>query len=121
MTAKRFEDLRIWQKARAQANLVYDSFGHDSPAGRDYGFRDQIQRCAVSVMNNIAEGFERRTDQDFARFLNIAKGSNGEVRSMLYLSEDRRYLTAELAQEMRTFAEALSEGIEALARHLRAD
>jgi four helix bundle protein len=72
-------------------------------------------------MNNIAEGFERRTDQDFARFLNIAKGSNGEVRSMLYLSEDRRYLTAELAQEMRTFAEALSEGIEALARHLRAD
>jgi len=121
MTAKRFEDLRIWQKARAQANLVYDSFGHASPAGRDYGFRDQIRRCAVSGMNNIAEGFERRSDQDFARFLNIAKGSNGEVRSMLYLSEDRHYLTTEAAQEMRTFAEALSEGIESLARHLRAN
>jgi four helix bundle protein len=119
MTAKRFEDLRIWQQARSQANLVYDSFGHDTPAGRDYGFRDQIQRCAVSVMNNIAEGFERRTDQDFARFLNIAKGSNGEVRSMLYLSEDRHYLTMEVAHQMRTFAESLSEGIEALARHLR--
>ena len=119
MTIKRFEDLRIWQQARAQANAVYGSFGCNSPAGRDFGFRDQIQRCAVSVMNNIAEGFERRTDQDFARFLNIAKGSNGEVRSMLYLAEDQNYLAAAVAHEMRTFAEALSEGIESLARHLR--
>lgn len=70
-------------------------------------------------MNNVAEGFERRSDQDFARFLNIAKGSNGEVRSMLYLAEDQNYLASEIAQEMRSFAEALSEGIEALARHLR--
>lgn len=121
MTAKRFEDLRIWQQSRAQANLVYDSFGHDSPCGRDYGFRDQIQRCAVSVMNNIAEGFERRTDQDFARFLNIAKGSNGEVRSMLYLAEDRGYLSADSGEQMRSSAESLSASIEALARHLRAD
>jgi len=120
MTAKRFEDLRIWQDSRAQANAVYDSFGYDSPAGKDFGFRDQIQRCAVSVMNNIAEGFERRTDQDFARFLNIAKGSNGEGRSMLYLAEDQKYLTPDFALQMRTFAESLSSGIEALARHLRA-
>ncbi len=119
MTIKRFEDLRIWQQARAQANAVYDSFGHDTPSGRDFGFRDQIQRCAVSVMNNIAEGFERRSDKDFSHFLNIAKGSNGEVRSMLYLAEDRHYLATEIAQEMRSFAESLSEGIEALARHLR--
>jgi four helix bundle protein len=121
MTIKRFEDLRIWQQARVQANAVYDLFSYNSPSGRDYGFRDQIQRCAVSVMNNIAEGFERRSDQDFARFLNIAKGSCGEVRSMLYLAEDRHYLDAESAQERRTFAEALSEGIESLARHLRTE
>ncbi|HSP41507.1 MAG TPA: four helix bundle protein [Luteolibacter sp.] len=118
MTIKRFEDLRIWQQARAQANAVYDSFGHDTPTGRNFGFRDQIQRCAVSVMNNIAEGFERRSDKDFAHFLNIAKGSNGEVRSMLYLAEDRHYLATEISEEMRSFAESLSEGIEALARHL---
>lgn len=121
MTIKRFEDLRIWQQARAQANAVYDSFGCDTPSGKDFGFRDQIQRCAVSVMNNIAEGFERRSDQDFARFLNIAKGSNGEFRSMLYLAEDRHYLASVIAEEMRSFAESLSEGIEALSRHLLTD
>lgn len=119
MTADRFEDLRIWQNARIQANQIYDSFGPDSPSFRDYGFRDQIQRCAVSVMNNIAEGFERRSDPDFARFLDIAKGSNGEVRSMLYLAEDRRYLVSQAAQDMRDFSEDLSRAIESLSKHLR--
>ena len=70
-------------------------------------------------MNNIAEGFERRSDQDFARFLDIAKGSNGEVRSMLYLAEDRNYLTFETADAMRQFSEEISSGIATLARHLR--
>ena len=119
MTIERFEDLRIWKNARVQANSVYDSFDADSPSGRDFGFRDQIQRCAVSVMNNIAEGFERKSDPDFARFLDIAKGSNGEVRSMLYLAEDRRYLGPAIAEEMRNFSEDISRGIETLAKHLR--
>lgn len=119
MTAERFEDLRIWQNARVQANAIYDSFGTGSASYRDFGFRDQIQRCAVSVMNNIAEGFERRSDQDFARFLDIAKGSNGETRSMLYLAEDRDYLSPEQAQSMRTCSEDLSGGIAALTNHLR--
>ena len=119
MTAERFEDLRIWQNARIQANGIYDSFGVDTPAARDFGFRDQIQRCAVSVMNNIAEGFERKSDPDFARFLDIAKGSNGEIRSMLYLAEDRKYLPAAAAEEMRAFSEHLSRAIESLAKHLR--
>ena len=70
-------------------------------------------------MNNIAEGFERKTDQDFARFLDIAKGSNGEVRSMLYLAEDRNYLTQLTAQEMRDYSESLSRSIESLSKHLR--
>jgi four helix bundle protein len=119
MTIERFEDLRIWQSARVQANSIYDSFGYDSPSGRDFGFRDQIQRCAVSVMNNIAEGFERKSDPDFARFLDIAKGSNGEIRSMLYLAEDRGYLSTAVAEQMRNFSEDISRGIESLAKHLR--
>ena len=119
MTAERFEDLRIWQNARIQANHVYDAFGPDSISSRDFGFRDQIQRCGVSVMNNIAEGFERRSDPDFARFLDIAKGSNGEVRSMLYLAEDRDYLSFPVVNEMRNFSEDLSRAIESLAKHLR--
>ena len=119
MTAQRFEDLRIWQDARVQANHIYDGFGSDSPSARDFGFRDQIQRCGVSVMNNIAEGFERKTDSDFARFLDIAKGSNGEVRSMLYLVEDRKYLTSEVAIDLRNASEQLSRSIESLSQHLR--
>ena len=70
-------------------------------------------------MNNIAEGFERRTDQDFARFLHIAKGSNGEVRSMLYLAEDLGYLSSVAAEEMRTASEYLSKAIASLSTHLR--
>ena len=69
-------------------------------------------------MNNIAEGFERRSDPDFARFLDIAKGSNGEVRSMLYLAEDRSYLASEIARALRSFSEKLSGGIETLAKRL---
>jgi len=121
MTFNRFEDLRIWQQARAQANAVYDSLGGDSPADKDFGFRGKMQRCAASAMINIAEGFGRRSDRDFVCFPNIAKGSNGEVRSMLYLAEDRHYLTTAIAEEMRSFAESLGEGIEALDRHLRID
>ncbi len=118
--AREFEDLRIWQQARAQAVAIYRSFAAKTPAERDYGFRDQVQRAAVSVMNNIAEGFERRTPADFARFLDTAKGSCGEVRSMLYLAQDLAYLSTEEAEQKREDARSISRGIEALAKRLRA-
>ena len=60
--AKRFEDLWIWQQARILVKEVYSDFGPRTPGERDFGFRDQIQRAGISIMNNIAEGFERRTD-----------------------------------------------------------
>lgn len=118
--AREFEDLRIWQQARAQAVAIYRSLAAKTPAERDYGFRDQVQRAAVSVMNNIAEGFERRTPADFARFLDTAKGSCGEVRSMLYLAQDLAYLPTEEAEQKREDARSISRGIEALAKRLRA-
>jgi four helix bundle protein len=114
--AERFEDLKIWQQARELANAVYDEFAEC----RDYAFRDQIQRAATSVMNNISEGFERRTKKDFAHFLDLAKGSAGEVRSMLYLSQDRKYLSGMIATDLRTRYEQLSTSIGALASKLRA-
>lgn len=83
--AERFEDLRVWQESRLLANALYDT----TESLRDFPFRDQLRRAGVSIMNNIAEGFERHSDADFAHFLTIAKGSSGEVRSMLYLGEDR--------------------------------
>jgi len=117
--AKQFEDLRIWQQAREQAAKLYRIFGAGSVSERDFGFRDQIQRAGVSVMNNIAEGFERRSKPDFARFLDLAKGSCGEVRSMLHLAEDLFYLSSETAFDLRNEAIRLSKGIESLAIKLR--
>ena len=90
--ADRFEDLDAWKVSRELANLIY-RFGRESGFSKDYGFKDQIQRAAVSVMNNVAEGFERGSNKDFARFLFIARGSVGEVRSMLYLALDQKYIT----------------------------
>ena len=70
--ARRFEDLWVWQQARELVKGIYQDF-HTAGGARDFGFRDQIQRAAVSIMNNLAEGFERSTDADFARFLDVAK------------------------------------------------
>lgn len=88
MGIEKFEDIVAWKKSRELSLLVYAVFKYNN----DYSFRDQIRRAVVSVMNNIAEGFERRGDKEFKRFLFIAKGSCGEVRSMLYLSLDLGYI-----------------------------
>ncbi len=79
--AKCFEDLWIWKQARKLVKDIYLDFSN-SPGCRDFGFRNQIQDAGVSVMNNIAEGFERTTNPESARFLDIAKGSCGEVPSV---------------------------------------
>ena len=89
--ANRFEDLLIWQKARDLTRLVYDLTKVDA-FSRDFGLRDQIRKAAISVMSNIAEGFERDSDAQFAHFLTIAKGSCGEVRSQLYVALDQGYV-----------------------------
>lgn len=88
MVIVKFEDILAWQKAGKLTLEIYKIFA----TNKDYSFRDQIQRAAVSIMNNIAEGYERRTNKDFKSFLFIAKGSCGEVRSMLYLALKLNYL-----------------------------
>jgi four helix bundle protein len=113
--AEDFEDLQIWQRSRVLTNEIYDAFENI----RDFEFRSQIQRASVSVMNNISEGFERRTKKDFAHFLDLAKGSAGEVRSMLYLAEDRRYIDKSFAERLRVDYKDLSKSIGALASKLR--
>jgi four helix bundle protein len=113
--AESFEELKIWQRARTLTNAIYNAMC----ACKDFAFGDQIQRAATSVMNNIAEGFERRTKKDFAHFLDLAKGSAGEVRSMLYLGEDRGYITAKAAGPLRADYKELSKSIGALAASLR--
>jgi four helix bundle protein len=100
----RFEELIAWQKARA---LTRDSYRVSSNGafGRDFGLRDQIRRASVSVMSNIAEGHERSNPGDFHRFLSIAKASNGEVRSQLYIALDVGYLDSVEFQRLMELAE----------------
>jgi len=88
MKIEKFEDIIAWKKAEEMTLLVYQIFKNH----KDFGFKDQIQRASVSIMNNIAEGFERRGDKELKNFLFIAKGSCGEVRSMLYLSLKLSYI-----------------------------
>jgi len=83
MRIERFEDIIAWQKARELTVVIYRLF----ETSKDFGFKYQIQRASISIMNNIAEGFERKTNNEFKQFLFIAKGSCGEIRSMLYLSK----------------------------------
>lgn len=84
MPIERFEDIKAWQKSKDLSVAIYRSFENS----RDFGFKDQIQRASVSVMNNIAEGFERKGNKEFAYFLYVAKASCGEVRSMLILAKE---------------------------------
>lgn len=112
---KDFEDLEIWKSARVLAKRVYSDFR----GTKDYGFRDQIQRCAVSVMNNIAEGFCRRSDKEFHHFLSIAKASCAELKSMYYLAEDIEYTEPSLSRKRRAESQKLMNGIGKLMYYLR--
>ncbi len=113
--AERFEEPEIWQEARRLYRGLYGSLR----GCQDYSFRDQMQRAALSVMNNIAEGFERKTKKDFAHFLDLAKGSAGEVRSMAVAAEDVAILGAAEASQLRTDYEALARRIASFQKHLR--
>ena len=86
---EKFEDIIAWQKSQELTLAIYKVCKNL----KDYSFRDQIQRASVSVMNNIAEGFERSGDKEFNKFLYISKGSCAEVRSMLYLAVELGYIS----------------------------
>ncbi|MCH7988279.1 MAG: four helix bundle protein [Planctomycetes bacterium] len=118
-SVRSFEELWIWQQSRLLVKNVYKNFGVGTPGNRGFGFRDQIQKAAVSIMNNTAEGFERTSDNDFARFLNIAKASCGEVRSMYYTAEDLEYVSVLVAEERRGKCRQIAAGIVSLHSHLK--
>lgn len=90
-TIERFEDIQAWQKAREVASSIYKLCRHGE-LSKDFGLKDQIRRSAVSVQSNIAEGFGREGNKEFAHFLRIAKGSNTEFRSQLYNLLDAEYI-----------------------------
>ncbi len=89
MRVSNFEDLVVWKKAVNLTLKIYQLFSNN----QDFGFKNQIQRASVSIVNNIAEGFDRSSDKEFKRFLFIALGSTSEVRSMIYLALKLTYIS----------------------------
>ena len=114
MKVERFEDLIAWQKAKVLCVDVYKAFEHS----KDFGFKDQIQKASVSVMNNIAEGFERKGNKEFSYFLYVAKGSCGEVRSMLILADELKKLPEEWVDRLKQQAEEVSMIVSGLIKSL---
>ncbi len=100
---ERFEDMEAWQKALEMTKALYQ-LTSAGEFGRDFGLRDQIRRAAVSIMSNIAEGFERGGDKEFRQFLALSKGSAGEVRSQLYVALHIGYI--DQAQFDRLYGQA---------------
>lgn len=98
MKVKTFEDLQVWQDARTFVKSIYELTSLEN-FRKDYGLKDQIQRAAVSIMNNIAEGFETDNNKEFRNFLGYAKGSAGEVRSMLFVAIDLNYISKDKFDE----------------------
>jgi four helix bundle protein len=120
MTYQRFEDLPVWQEAMRLAEKVY-GLTEDAAFQKQYSLRDQLERAAVSVSNNVAEGFERGTTQELLTFLYIARGSAGEVRSMLCLLERLgrfAHLKSQIS-ELKSLAESWSRQLRAWAAGLQ--
>jgi four helix bundle protein len=118
MPVKHFEDLEIWQKARCLTKEVY-RLTSGLKFSKDFNLRGQIQNAAVSVMSNIAEGFERGGNREFTQFLYIAKGSCGEVRSQLYVAVDQGYISADESEELLNSFKRLSSMIGSLINYLK--
>jgi four helix bundle protein len=117
-TFQTFEDIEAWQTARELTKKIY-RLTSQSEFARDFGLKDQIRRASVSVMSNIAEGFERSGTGEFSHFLAMAKGSAGEVRCQLYVALDQDYLTKETFQPLYGEALRISRMIAGLMEYLR--
>jgi four helix bundle protein len=117
-TFQSFEDIEAWQKARELTRRVYE-VSEVGAFARDFGLRDQMRRASVSVLSNIAEGFERSGTGEFIQFLSAAKGSAGEVRAQLYVALDRNYVDVPTFQELNQLASQVSRMISGLMAYLK--
>ncbi len=115
VTISKFEDLICFSKARDLTKHIYKEFKDC----KDFGFKDQITRASVSVLSNIAEGFERGTKSEFLNFLYIAKGSAGEVRAQLYVALDASYLNLETFKYLNNLASECSRLIQSFSEKVK--
>ncbi len=119
-TFKRFEDIVAWQKARRLTNEIYKVTA-SQPFAKDYGLQRQVQRASVSIMADIAEGFGRHSDKEFANFLNISHASVSEVQSHLYVALDLAYIPKAVFDELYRLLDEVGRMTFMLAMHLRKD
>ena len=101
MHYNQFEDIPVWKEARQLVNKIYMMVESSPKLLKNYSLSDQLKRATFSILLNIAEGFERGSNKEFANFLNIAKGSAGEVRSILYILLDNNYINEIQFNEIR--------------------
>ncbi len=113
-----FEDLEIWQQSRGLCHIIYEFINRDR-FSKDFGLKNQINNSSGSVMDNIAEGFEREGNKEFVQFLSIAKASCAETRSQLYRAFDRDYITKEEFGEVANQTKELGRKTANLMNYLR--
>ena len=114
----RFEDLDCWKEARVTVKMMYLESAKGKLA-KDYDTKSQLRRAALSIMNNIAEGFARRSNKEFMRFLDYSEGSAAEVKSMLYVLEDIDYIDIDILEQYHTQVDKTRKLILGLLRYLR--
>ena len=117
-TIRRFEDLKSWKEARILVNLIYKISGQ-RPFKNDLDLRSQIRRAAISVVSNIAEGFERGGTREFIQFLSYARGSAGEIKAQLYVALDQGYISTDVFDACYALADGTIRLISGLIRYLR--
>jgi four helix bundle protein len=113
-----FEQIEAWKGSRELVNKVYE-ITRPQPFSNDWGLKDQIQRAAVSIMANIAEGYERGSNKEFIQFLFIARGSAGEVRSLLYVAYDQKYILEPVLNDMLSSLTSISKQIRGFISYLQ--
>lgn len=118
MRAERFEELEVWKAARDLVNRVY-GLTRNKGFARDPGLADQMRRASVSIMSNIAEGFERASDAELAQFLYIAKGSSGELRSQLHVALDQGFIEQKGFENCAQLAVSVSQQLGGFIRYLK--
>jgi len=117
-TISKFEDIEAWKLAREMTKTIY-AISNDGAFARDFGLRDQIRRASVSIMSNIAEGFERGGDKEFFQFVSLAKGSSGEVRAQLYVALDADYIDQRTFSRLSDMATQINRMLAGLMKYLR--
>lgn len=118
MKGQGFEELHVYQRARELTNRVYEAT-RDGDFARDFGLVNQIRRASVSIMSNVAEGFERGTNAEFVQFLYIAKGSCGEVRAQLSIAFDQKYISSTDCNDLTDRCRRISGMLSNLINYLR--